>query len=182
MRVLIVMFLGSLAWRMGLSWFAENLGIEFLARLAKQLPGQLCFFVGGSWAYKHKLDGHMPRVIWAILGIVAYIATSGTFHEIIAPVAVTAVVYWAAIAGPSLPAIGKYGDFSYGVYLYHFPIVQVLVAFGLFGTAPLRATLTLYAFATAAGVLSWFLVERPALKRKPSLTSERLSTHHGQHA
>lgn len=55
------------------------------------------------------------------------------------------------------------GDFSYGVYLWHFPILQLLVmAFGftqwwLLGLVALAPVLV-------AGALSWHLIERPVLQ------------------
>jgi peptidoglycan/LPS O-acetylase OafA/YrhL len=66
----------------------------------------------------------------------------------------------------SLNWAGRYGDFSYGIYLYAFPVQQTLVHYGLAGNAFLNAfyvtTITLL-FA----VLSWFFVEKPALLVKP---------------
>jgi len=52
-------------------------------------------------------------------------------------------------------------DLSYGVYIYAFPIQQVLAAYGQLNLA--TAVLAVIPFAVA----SWFLVERPALKLKP---------------
>ncbi|TAJ72942.1 MAG: acyltransferase [Phenylobacterium sp.] len=52
-------------------------------------------------------------------------------------------------------------DLSYGVYIYAFPIQQVLAAHGQLNVA--TAVLAVLPFAVA----SWFLVERPALKLKP---------------
>jgi peptidoglycan/LPS O-acetylase OafA/YrhL len=52
-------------------------------------------------------------------------------------------------------------DLSYGVYIYAFPIQQVLAAYGQLNL--LTAILGVLPFAVA----SWFLVERPALKLKP---------------
>lgn len=52
-------------------------------------------------------------------------------------------------------------DLSYGVYIYAFPIQQVLAAYGQLNLT--TAVLGVMPFAVA----SWFLVERPALKLKP---------------
>jgi peptidoglycan/LPS O-acetylase OafA/YrhL len=55
-------------------------------------------------------------------------------------------------------------DISYGVYLYHMPVVNLLLALGLGGTS------SSLAFAMAAtlllAALSWFVVEKPALRLK----------------
>ena len=68
---------------------------------------------------------------------------------------------------PFLKSAGQYGDFSYGIYIYAFPVQQTLVHFGLARNVFLNVfyltTITLL-----LAVLSWVLVEKPALLMKPS--------------
>jgi peptidoglycan/LPS O-acetylase OafA/YrhL len=55
-------------------------------------------------------------------------------------------------------------DFSYGLYLYHMPVINVMLYTGwLAGKASLVATA---AMSVVAATLSWYLVERPALNAK----------------
>ncbi|HEX5121809.1 MAG TPA: acyltransferase [Rhodanobacteraceae bacterium] len=65
---------------------------------------------------------------------------------------------------PRIPRIPRDIDLSYGTYLWAFPVQQVLVMSGI--GEPLR----LFAIATpivlAIAALSWFLVEKPALRLK----------------
>ncbi len=65
-----------------------------------------------------------------------------------------------------LQHFAKYGDFSYGLYLYAFPIQQLLVLY--FGRHLNILTLFFSAFALAfcLAVMSWHLVEKPCLKFK----------------
>jgi peptidoglycan/LPS O-acetylase OafA/YrhL len=164
---LITLFVLSLSWRLGFEALGSADGTDIFAKLAKQLPGQLCFFVGGAWAYYRARDGYPPRMLPALFGVVAYALSSGIIFVLIAPIAVTAVVSWAALAGPRLPPVARYGDFSYGVYLYHFPIAQTLVAAGLFAWSPGIALLAVLLAVACASVTSWYLVEAPALAGKP---------------
>ncbi len=65
-----------------------------------------------------------------------------------------------AVLGLSRP--GKLpADLSYGVYIYAFPLQQMLAAHGQLNV--LTAVLAVLPFAAA----SWFLVEKPSLKLKP---------------
>lgn len=73
----------------------------------------------------------------------------------VGPLALPTAVLGLARPG-KLPA-----DLSYGVYIYAFPLQQVLAAHGHLNL--LTAVLTVLPFAAA----SWFLVEKPALKLKP---------------
>jgi len=70
--------------------------------------------------------------------------------------------------------LGRFGDFSYGTYLYAFPIQQLLVQHAHGQISPL----TLFAEATPltllVGALSWHLVERHFLQRSSQLKHEGL--------
>lgn len=75
------------------------------------------------------------------------------------------VIYLAQIPSQWAQRFGRYGDFSYGLYIYAFPIQQLLVwsrpwdDVHLYAAAAFCATLP---FAVA----SWHLVEAPALQLK----------------
>jgi peptidoglycan/LPS O-acetylase OafA/YrhL len=72
---------------------------------------------------------------------------------------------------PVLRKWGRFGDFSYGIYLYAFPVQQLLIHFFRnnirFGMLALLATLCSVALAW----FSWHLIERPALMLKPGRRS-----------
>lgn len=85
---------------------------------------------------------------------------------------------------PVVNRAGRFGDLSYGIYIYAFPVQQtVLWAVGK--TLPFAAGLALSAVVTAlCAFLSWHLVEYPALRLKPFLSKwfvlPRLSGRFGQ--
>ncbi len=165
-RVLLIVFVTSLLWKIGFDATATFTGSEIYGKLAKQLPGQLCFFAGGALAYYRTRAGKGISTILPALGVIAYALSSNIFiQDIAAPLSVTAIVYWAAIVAPRLPPVASNGDFSYGIYLYHFPIIQSLVALGLFHRSALAAFLMLVVAVGMCAVLSWHIVEYPALRR-----------------
>jgi peptidoglycan/LPS O-acetylase OafA/YrhL len=57
-------------------------------------------------------------------------------------------------------------DVSYGVYIYAFPIQQLLVICGLASLAPPLFAIIAAAVTLPLAALSWFLVEKPALSLK----------------
>jgi peptidoglycan/LPS O-acetylase OafA/YrhL len=74
-------------------------------------------------------------------------------------------LYGALAAGASIPLRGIRlpGDFSYGVYLYGWPLQQCLVALEpQWGVH--RNQAVAIAVALVVGALSWFLIERPAIR------------------
>lgn len=167
-KILSTIFVASIIWKVGFNSAGAATGAEIYNRLARQLPGQLCFFAGGAWAYYRTRDGRGISGALASIGLIAYALSTGWLFEVLAPLAVTAVVYWAAIAGPRLPALAKHGDFSYGTYLYHFPLVQTFVALGLFRWYPLLGWISSVLAVGLCSFASWRLVERPMLHRSPA--------------
>lgn len=63
---------------------------------------------------------------------------------------------------------GRFGDLSYGTYLWAWPVTQIGVL--LFGSQPWLVVLTLAATLSIAW-LSWHVIESPALKLKPRTPS-----------
>lgn len=82
-------------------------------------------------------------------------AGSAVAFPFVGPLALPTAVLGLARPG-KLPA-----DLSYGVYIYAFPLQQLLAAHGQLNVA--TAVLAVVPFA----LMSWFLIERPALKLKP---------------
>ena len=88
------------------------------------------------------------------------------------------VLYLAYVPGGLLRAYNRLGDYSYGTYIYAFPIQQAVVALlpgvSIAGLTALAAPLTL-----ACAALSWHLLEKPALglrARCVAATRRRVST------
>jgi peptidoglycan/LPS O-acetylase OafA/YrhL len=104
-------------------------------------------FLGGVWLCLH---GKAPPW-WAVAVSIALLATP------LWALGLPAVVLGLGrLPAPKLPA-----DLSYGLYIYAFPLQQVLAANGMLSLwTSMAATLP---FAAA----SWFLIEKPALRLKP---------------
>lgn len=87
------------------------------------------------------------------------------------PLMPIAVAFAVLAAGLSLPYLGDFtllGDLSYGVYLWHFPIVQFAVSRGWLGRAPWPASAAVFAAALLCAALSWRFVERPLRSPRPA--------------
>ncbi len=78
--------------------------------------------------------------------------------------------YWFAYALPPLgrPLV-RWGDASYGVYIWAYPIQQALVQWGVRDPWVVMAVATPVVWLLA--IASWRLVERPALRHKPHPTA-----------
>lgn len=168
-RIWWVMLALSLAWRIGFELAGDITGTGFWSKLAIQMPGQLSFFILGAMAYERTRLGLLaPSLPMAVLGAIAYRFSDGLLHELIAPFAAAGMIYWAAITCPKLFDISRHGDISYGIYLYHWPILQVFIALGWFSAAPVVAAIACFATVLVVAATSWIVIERPLLSHRSS--------------
>lgn len=136
--------------------------LELAIRLASQ-------FACGSLLYlaRDSLTLRKEYFLIAILIIAAIIFWPNPAGNLIFDVAFSyAVIYLGFLKLPLLPSVSTYGDFSYGMYLYAFPIQQMCIH--LLGTHTDLTTLMLISFPLMllCAVLSWYFVEKPALTHK----------------
>jgi peptidoglycan/LPS O-acetylase OafA/YrhL len=75
----------------------------------------------------------------------------------------------------------RWGDFSYGTYVLHWPVLQLVIATGLFAIHPWLAVLVSLVLVAIGAVISWFAVENPALayahRRKKRRDAKRSMAH-----
>lgn len=126
----------------------------------------LPYFLGGACI--QMLRPYLP-IHWAgavlsgiaVWALVAWSPLNGIHWA--APV-ITYFLLWVGTVVRQPNLISK-NDLSYGVYIYAFPIQQLLVSFGAtrFGIAPF--ILATIAITIVLAALSWRLVERPAMRR-----------------
>ena len=124
------------------------------------------FFCGaGMWIFRDRIP--MSGTLFAgavgllVVGIVQPKAFFWTY-----PLVAPYIVMWCAyVPGGWLRRFNKLGDYSYGIYIYAFPMQQLLVA-TVPGITPEQMIAASGAGTIALAVLSWHLVEKPALARK----------------
>jgi peptidoglycan/LPS O-acetylase OafA/YrhL len=179
-RVIAALYaLATLYWLVTAAQYART-GADIWLQLQRQLPGQLGYFLVGMALYflRDRLRGR--RVPLAAAAVTMFVALAATADPILTavlePLALGILVILAATAVPHLGNFARYGDFSYGIYIIHFPVVQALVAAGMFAQRPWVAFCAALAIVSILSALSWHLVERPFLRRR---SHYRLAASHG---
>jgi len=135
---------------------------------AKYMLVQVPFFFAGAL---YRLLGDRPgffRADVALLGYTLNWMVSSWYSAWNLPVEWVTLPYMVLCFGRmSMPVIrrtGRFGDFSYGLYLYAFPVQQVILGARPDMEHPILACMLL---TVPFAVASWHLVEAPALRWKP---------------
>ena len=167
--VLATLFCLSSLWKYGFAWLAYTHGLSsaytvdaprgIYEQLEVQFPAQLVYFIAGVLLllYFDRLKFHFLSLSCVTVGffLLDHFFTRDVFDVIWISGLVFIFGFWRYFGNFS-----KHGDFSYGVYIVHWPILQTLIALGLAGLNPaifLLFSLSLIGF---AAFLMWHLVEK----------------------
>jgi len=151
-KALLAIFLASVAYQA----VALHMGDP---RYAKQLPGQMQFFVVGMALYLYARDVRVPG--WVTVAVTVVFLTSWSWlHPIppgICPLLVGSFVFCIALC---TPVIRMGTDMSYSVYLVHGPLLQTALLLGLYRNTPMMLAIVV-ALVLLLAFVSEVLIERP---------------------
>lgn len=115
---------------------------------------------------------------WSLVGIAVVLVLASGFLSNYRVIGALPLAYAVIVAGALLRnrRLNLRNDLSYGVYIYAFPVQQLLAILGFANSQPFL----FFVIATAATVplaaLSWFLVEKRAIALKSRLKRRRTDT------
>lgn len=172
--ILVLTYSLSILYLMVINQLIENLDLEIYTRLSRQLPGQLCYFMAGATFYYYLpiFERYLGYSICAAILILAI----NIVHPLpwLEPVALATVVMFFGLYLYQ-GNFGKYGDFSYGIYIVHFPIIQVLLTIGWFQQNPWCYLFAVLLMTLFSAVAMWHLVEKHFLLRSNHYISTTLA-------
>ncbi len=165
--VLGIAYALGLAWMLGFEALATQTGSLLYAKLSYQFPGQLGYFASGALCYYYLPLLQRRWALAAALGAVGLIVSDvfPALRIVVEPAALALVVTVLALGIRHLGNFARYGDLSYGIYILHVPVLQTLVALGVFERNALAAFALAIVIVLALAFASWHLVEKPFLKR-----------------
>lgn len=132
----------------------------------------LMFFTGVLVQQHYNRFAFAPK--YGIIAATAFLAFATLIPIASELVAATILAYAVFSLGNSskMSWFGKYGDFSYGIYIYSFPIQQMIVSITS-TTQPFKLFGLSLAISIIAGALSWWLVESRVLKFKSKINLKK---------
>ena len=153
-------------WGFALAMIVAALLVVKVARTGPQYVGLALYFALGALAYRFR--SRIPLSPWfgIALIIIAVAAARTPIGPLLLPVALPYAILTIALR-PAFRVRQTWlhrNDYSYGTYLYGFPVQQAAIAFGARDPASLLAVCVPVTLLLAA--LSWHLVERRSLRLK----------------
>jgi peptidoglycan/LPS O-acetylase OafA/YrhL len=112
---------------------------------------------------------HIRPMAWPALTLltIALLLPHGAWQLLLYVLGVGTLTLWLALHARWLPRVpARMGDWSYGAYLYGFPVQQVLAHFKLHEASFISFVLASTVVTFALAGLSWHLVEKQALRWK----------------
>jgi len=195
--------LWTLYWEGRMYAMVALLGLAAVLPLRTWLRGAAVFLLVAANAWPDVAAGYVWEVrMWSMFLIGMLLATLAADVRIGPLAAACAIAFlamnatrWASLApgpftwfglalaaGTAAMAVGtgapaprwvRRHDYSYGVYIYHWPLLLMLRA-ALPPLSPVAATLATIAVSLAAAAFSWHCVEAPAMRFTRALLSRRV--------
>ncbi|MBL4884656.1 MAG: acyltransferase [Planctomycetaceae bacterium] len=143
-------------------------GNLYLIHIGYLIP--FAFFVTGSllYLYREQLEMYATRLlpICLLMFLSSYMIGKENMPLILRVVPLAMLVVIIGGYFRYLGNWGRYGDLSYGIYVYHYPILQTLIAIGLFSAMPFATAMLAVVLTVFAGLASWHWIEKPFLSKK----------------
>jgi peptidoglycan/LPS O-acetylase OafA/YrhL len=131
----------------------------------------LYFFFVGSLAFTLRariiLSGRLALLLSLFVAITLLAGAPLLLRDAALALALPYVVLWCAYVPAGVIRLwNRFGDYSYGTYIWAFPIQYCLFVMGI-AAVPGRSFYLTMLLVLPVAVASWHLIERPALRLKP---------------
>lgn len=140
-----------------------------VAELAVVLRLAVLFFMGAAlYFYRKKIRYHgaVALLFCAIIFLTRQHPLGMYSYTLLLPYI---IFYLASVNVPATDVITRRGDFSYGIYIYAFPVQQLVVYWSNNQISVFMLFISSFAITLCLAMLSWKFVEEPALRRwKPA--------------
>ncbi len=164
MVTFIALFFLSVTWY---SIFRHGVDDPLSGMIARQFPGQMMFFALGSVlgfvTFTNPLRVGALAVGGAYLIFKQQLPAEWAeyFNMLVYPVFMIALAQLSVLN----VGVGRIGDLSYGVYLFHFPTIQLMTHFGVYEANPYFGLILGTLMTMVLALMCWHLVEKRFLRR-----------------
>ena len=123
-------------------------------------------FLVGSSLYVLNFTGKLPILILSLTIGILGIWLSGEFASFLTILLFPIIIISFALLKTPLSGLAKYGDFTYGIYLFSYPVQQMIIAGSREQINPYFLFFISFAISLLLAFISWHFVEKQFLKLK----------------
>jgi len=161
----IGIYLLSVMYRNLFEYLSNLHGVEYYSIIARQLPGFMSYFVCGVALYYYFEFFIRNKRKLVLFGLITFILERIVGVELLTPLALSIIVFFIAFSFKRLNNFTKHGDISYGIYIFHYPIMKIASEFGFFERYnPVIVSIAIVLVVVIVGYGSWHLIEKRFLK------------------
>jgi peptidoglycan/LPS O-acetylase OafA/YrhL len=128
-------------------------------------------FISGVTIYVYRFVISWSRSLFVLSFLSSLVMLSVNWGWAFAPIPVGYATVYLGLTNPVRNRVISSGDYSYGIYLYGFPIQQAAVSLGPWSENWYVNIMIALPATVLLAMASWFLVEKPLLARRPFLTT-----------
>jgi len=127
-----------------------------------------CMFLAGALLYRFR---DLIPARWSLVAVSIVIVLAASLLPNYRVLAAIPLAYAIIVSGALIhnQRLRLKTDFSYGVYIYAFPVQQLLVICGLAFLNPFAFAIVATIITLPLAALSWYLIEKPAISMKSRL-------------
>lgn len=175
--ILVFVYCFSVIYVLIFSHLAESSNSGLYAVLSRQLPGQLSYFMAGAFFYYYLHIFEKKSRYFVFFAILSLAINTTIPLPFIEPFAIaTLVIFFGLFL--YMGNFGKFGDTSYGVYILHFPIIQIFLNQGWFKESPWLFLTGIIVITFVGAMFMWHFVEKKFLHRGSHYVAATIS--HGE--
>ena len=150
--------------------YAQSANNFFIIEGAANVHFALLFLLGGFF-YVNRQRIPLGMIGFVVLCFLVYLTTAYRISEFVKATCFAYLILLLALHPKMrLPSIDHWGDISYGLYIYAFPVQQTIV-YLLPQIKPMSMFMLSTVITVVLALLSWKLVEKPAMNLKGRVLS-----------
>lgn len=164
--ILLLIYLLSYIYKLWMAYLYFRTGEEIYRILQRQVGGQLMFFYSGAaiLLYFNYFQKYIIP-LFSIASIVMLASLLVTWFEFIEPLCLAIIIIGFAYNCKYFSWMRKYDNIAYGIYLFHFPVIQLVVHWGIDKMNIYFAFALVVLITLLLSLFSWFIIEKPILKK-----------------
>ena len=156
----------SYLYKIWMGYLYNTTGEAIYSIMQRQVFGQLLFFYSGVTVllYFDLFQRHI-RLLFPIALAISIASKFVSWFDCIEPLCLAIVIIGFAYNCRLFVWMRKYDNIAYDIYLFHFPVIQLVIYWGIPQYNLWLALGTAIAITLVLSLLSWYLIERPIMRR-----------------